>query len=142
MLPLIATLVFYYQLFQSGTTTTPVEIKDYAITESLVAGLDQNQIDEVTTVIQNESGFDPTKIHYNDCAKDDPNCGCNSVGLVQIRSCNHDVSLQQAENPVFAVNFLIDNIDKCHTWWEATCKLNGEANRGLTGDVTGGQTSP
>lgn len=113
---LLAALMFYYQQINNGNAT-PSLIHDYAIVESKVAGLDQEQINEVTTVIQGESQFVPTKIHYNDAA-----IGCDSVGLVQIRDCNHpDITLQQAENPIFAVNFLIDNIDKCDTWWLATC---------------------
>lgn len=113
---LLAALVFYYAQINSGNVT-PTVIHDYAVVESLVSGLNPQQVNEVTTVIQGESQYVPTKIHYNDAA-----IGCNSVGLVQIRDCNHpDVSLQQAENPIFAVNFLIDNIDKCDTWWYSTC---------------------
>ncbi len=110
-----AVLAFYYAQINSGNIT-PTIIQDYAIAESIAAGLTTEQVQEVKTVIKAESGFNPTKIHYND-----GKVGCNSVGLVQIRSCDHDVSLKEAENPVFAVNFLIQNIDKCDTWWKSTC---------------------
>ncbi len=110
---LTAILLFYYQAINSGNISTST-IKDYAIAESIASGVDQNK---VVNVISGESGFIPTKVHYNDGKK-----GCDSVGLVQIRNCDHkEVSYEQATNPIFAVNFLIKNIDKCETWWKATC---------------------
>jgi hypothetical protein len=112
MISLIAVLSFYYANISS--TSSPQIIKDYAVVESLIAGKDPQVI---TTVIDRESGFVPTKVHYNDGKK-----GCNSVGLAQIRDCDHkDISYEQATNPIFAVSFLINNLDKCKTWWKATC---------------------
>ena len=111
-LPLV--LVFYYAKITNGDYT-PSLIRDYAVVESLVAGVDPQVI---TKVIDSESGFVADKVHYNDGKK-----GCNSVGLVQIRDCDHPtISKAQAEDPIFAVNFLIQNIDKCHSWWQNTCK--------------------
>ena len=113
MTQLLAVLMFYYAQIHAGNTS-PTIIRDYAVTESLVANVDPQK---VISVLGKESGFNPTRIHYNDMA-----LGCNSVGLAQIRDCNHpEVTLKQAEDPIFAVNFLIKNIDKCKTWWASTC---------------------
>ena len=112
MLALIPVLAFYYQLIAQGSTT-PTIIRDYAVVESLVAGVDPQT---VIGVIKKESQFNPKALNKNDMA-----AGCHSRGLVQIRSCNHDVTDEQAYDPVFAVNFLIRNIDKCKTWWKGTC---------------------
>jgi len=103
-------LAFYYSEIQAGNTD-PVLLRDYAVVESLIAGVDPQQ---VIGVIHKESRFNPKALNPNDK-------GCRSRGLVQIRECNHKVTDQEAFNPVFAVNFLIDNIDKCETWWKATC---------------------
>lgn len=115
---LLPILMYYYALIQSGSTT-PLILKDYAVVESLVANVDPQV---VIHVIDKESGFNPKAIHPSDMA-----LGCDSHGLVQIRDCNHpDVSYTQATDPVFAVNFFIKNIDKCTTWWKATCPLRGD----------------
>ncbi len=80
--------------------------------ESLVAGVDPAI---VTSIIQKESRFKHKALNPNDK-------GCRSRGLVQIRDCNHPtVTDEMAYNPIFAVNFLIKNIDKCETWWKGTC---------------------
>jgi hypothetical protein len=121
MLPI---LIYYYAQIAMGNTSPDI-IKDYAVAESLMAGVDPAVI---TKVIERESGFDTNKVHKND-----GKVGCNSRGLVQIRDCNHDVTDQQAFNPVFAVNFLIKNIDKCHTWWYNTCKGLNVARTGVYG---------
>lgn len=114
MLSLLAVLSFYYAQL-SSKQYSPVFIKDYAVAESLVAGVNPTV---VITVIDRESGFDPLRVH-----KDDGKKGCDSVGLVQIRNCDHpDVSFEEATNPIFAVNFFIQNIDKCHSWWLGTCR--------------------
>lgn len=108
-------LSFYYQLINSGDIR-PEVIKDYAVVESRIAGLSIEDQHRVLTVIDKESRFDPNRTHYNDGA-----VGCDSRGLVQIRSCNHDTTDIQAYDPIYSVNFLIHNIDKCKTWWKATC---------------------
>ena len=113
---LIAVLLYYYQLILSGDTR-PEVLRDYAVVESLLAGVDPYV---VTTVINRESGFDTLAINRNDNGE-----GCHSRGLVQIRSCNHKTSDKEAYNPIYAVNFLISNIDKCKTWWRATCPIDG-----------------
>ena len=106
-------LLFYYQQIALGNTS-PILLKDYAVVESLMAGVDPQK---VVAVIDHESHFVPTVVHYNDMKQ-----GCDSVGLVQIRDCNHpEVSFEQATNPIFSVNFLIHHIDKCETWWKNTC---------------------
>lgn len=115
MTPLIFVLAFYYQQIHNGNIS-PEVLKDYAVTESLVAGVDPQK---VIGVINRESRFNTKSLHKNDMA-----IGCNSRGLVQIRDCNHpDISTEQAYDPIFAVNFLIKNIDKCETWWRATCPI-------------------
>lgn len=106
-------LAFYYSQIQAGNTD-PVLLKDYAIVESLVAGVDPQK---VVYTIDKESKFKSSIVHYNDMKR-----GCDSVGLVQIRDCNHpDISFREAINPIFSINFLIKNIDKCNTWWKNTC---------------------
>ena len=103
--------MFYYNLLSNGTHSQEI-IKDYAVVESLVAGVDPQM---VLYTIKEESRFRPNALNPNDK-------GCRSRGLVQIRDCNHPtVTDEMAYNPVFAVNFLIENIDKCETWWKATC---------------------
>lgn len=111
---LASILLYYYQLIQTGSTT-PAILRDYAVVESLEANIDPQVIE---TIIERESGFDPTKTHYNDGA-----VGCDSRGLVQIRSCDHDTTTTEAYDPIYAINFLIANIDKCTTWWRATCPI-------------------
>ena len=92
----------------------PDFIQEYAIVESLVAGVDPQK---VVFTIKKESGFHSAARNENDMA-----IGCDSRGLVQIRDCNHPtVTDEMANNPIFAVNFLIKNIDKCNTWWKNTC---------------------
>jgi hypothetical protein len=109
---LLPILLYYYAIINAGFAT-PEIIKDYAVVESLVAGVDPQQ---VIGVIKAESGFNTKALNRNDMA-----LGCHSRGLVQIRSCNHSVTDEQAYNPIFSVNFLIHNIDKCETWWKNTC---------------------
>lgn len=115
MQQLYSALLFYYATIRAGDISTST-IQGYAITEAVAANLTPLQKQEVLTVIKGESGFDPTKINPNDK-------GCESAGLVQIRLCDHDVTEAQALDPIYAVNFLIQNIDKCKTWWLATCNL-------------------
>ena len=114
---ILAILLYYYQIINSGNYDKNV-LKDYAIVESQVAGLSVKDQQRVITVIDKESKFDPKRVHYNDGAK-----GCDSIGLVQIRNCNHDATFKQATNPIYSVNFLIKNIDKCETWWKNTCPV-------------------
>lgn len=109
---LILVLVFYYNLINGGDIR-PEIIREYAVTESLVAGVDPRKI---LYTIEHESGFNTYAINRNDMAQ-----GCDSRGLVQIRSCNHETTDQEAYNPLYSVNFLITNIDKCDTWWKNTC---------------------
>lgn len=105
--------MFYYQAILGGDHSTTT-LRDYAVVESLVAGVDPQK---VIFTIKEESRFRPTAENKNDMA-----IGCDSIGLVQIRDCNHPtVSYEQATDPIFAVNFLIKNIDKCNTWWKNTC---------------------
>ncbi len=111
-------LLFYYNQFALGNVSTST-IKDYAVVESRIANLSMEDQNRVLTIIDKESGFNPKAIHVNDMA-----VGCNSRGLTQIRDCNHkEVSIEQAFDPIYSVNFLIKNIDKCETWWKATCPL-------------------
>ena len=105
-------LAFYYQLIQAGNTD-PAILRDYAVVESLVAGVDPQK---VIGVIQQESRFNHKALNPNDK-------GCRSRGLVQIRECNHKVTDDEAFNPIYSVNFLIKNIEKCETWWKATCRV-------------------
>lgn len=105
-------LLFYYNQIALGNND-PTLLKDYAVVESLVAGVDPQL---VVGTIKAESGFRTTALNRNDMAE-----GCHSRGLVQIRSCNHKTTDEQAYNPIYSVNFLIDNIDKCKTWWLNTC---------------------
>lgn len=113
---MFAVILFYYLQIQNGVQDRGTII-DYAIAESQSAGLSIENQQKVIGIIKAESGFNPKALHENDTAT-----GCNSRGLVQIRDCNHkEVSVEQAYNPIFAVNFLIKNIDKCETWWKATC---------------------
>ncbi len=107
---LLPVLMFYYALIAQGSTT-PEIIKDYAIVEALVAGVDPQKI---SYTIKEESRYKVMALNPNDL-------GCRSRGLVQIRECNHKVTDNEAFNPIFAVNFLIKNIDKCSTWWKNTC---------------------
>lgn len=109
---LVVILMWYYAQIQSGNTD-PVLLKDYAIVESLVAGVDPQL---VAGTIDRESRFRTTALNRNDMAE-----GCHSRGLVQIRSCNHKTTDEEAYNPIYSVNFLIKNIDKCSTWWKNTC---------------------
>lgn len=105
-------LAFYYQQIALGNTN-PVLLKDYAVVESLIAGVDPQL---VIGTIKMESGFNPKALNRNDNGQ-----GCHSRGLVQIRSCNHKTTNLEAYSPVYSVNFLIRNIDKCSTWWKNTC---------------------
>lgn len=122
---LLSVLLYYYQLINAGNYT-PQTLKDYAVVESLVAGVDPQK---VIYTINAESGFNTKAVHLHDMAEN-----CNSHGLVQIRDCDHkDVSVEQAENPIFAVNYLIQNLDKCGTWWQSTCGRYLNDSRGLFG---------
>lgn len=116
---IFAILLYYYQTISSGNYDKAF-LRDYAVVESLNAGLSVQDTQKVLYTIDHEDkSWIPTMVHYNDGAQ-----GCNSVGLVQIRDCSHpDVSYEQATNPIFAVNFLIDNIDKCNTMWKNTCGM-------------------
>lgn len=114
---LYTALLFYYSVIRAGDISTST-IQGYAITESVAANLTPVEKQEVLVVIQGESGYDPTKINPNDK-------GCESAGLVQIRLCNHAVTEAEALNPIYAVGFLIQNIDKCHSWWRSTCPIDG-----------------
>jgi len=112
---LTAILSFYYAQILQGNVS-PEIIKDYAVVESLISGNDPKII---LSILESESNFDPKRVHKND-----GKIGCDSVGLVQIRNCSHpEISYVQATNPIFAVNFLISNIDKCKTWWKNTCPI-------------------
>ena len=74
----------------------------YAVNPALVRG-----------IIKRESNF-------NQYAKGDHG---TSIGLVQIHLPAHpDVSVIEAENPLFAINFLTQNLatGNCHLW--STCK--------------------
>lgn len=117
---ILAVLTFYYQQILSGNYDKTL-LRDYAIVEAQVAGLSIEDQQKVVAVIERESKFNPKALHANDMAM-----GCHSRGLVQIRSCNHSVSDEQAYNPIFSISFLIENIDKCKTWWKATCPLYGD----------------
>ncbi len=114
---LIAILLYYYQIINSGNYTKEV-LRDYAVVESKVAGLSIEEQNQVLYTIDHENkNWIPDKVHYNDMA-----VGCDSVGLAQIRDCNHpEISFKQATNPIISINFLISNIDKCDTWWKSTC---------------------
>ena len=113
LLPLVFFLGVYYNMINSGNTS-PEVLRDYAAIESQIAGVDTQK---VLYTIEKESQFNHKAENKNDMAM-----GCDSIGLVQIRDCNHpEVSYTQATNPIFAVNFLIENIDKCNTWWKNTC---------------------
>lgn len=105
-------LAFYYSEIQAGNTD-PGMLIDYAVVESLVAGVDPQK---VLYTIKKESSFKPNALNRNDNGQ-----GCDSRGLVQIRSCNHKTTDLEAYNPIYSVNFLIKNIDKCETWWKSTC---------------------
>lgn len=103
----------YYNMINSGNTS-PEVLRDYAAIEAQIAGVDPQK---VIYTIEKESQFKPKARNDNDMAQ-----GCDSRGLVQIRDCNHPtVTDDMANNPIFAVNFLIKNIDKCNTWWKNTC---------------------
>ncbi len=113
MLPLAFYLMVYYNMINSGNTS-PEVLRDYAVIEAQIAGVDPQK---VLFTIEKESQFRPKARNDNDMAQ-----GCDSRGLVQIRDCNHPtVTDEMANNPIFAVNFLIKNIDKCNTWWKGTC---------------------
>ncbi len=112
---LVAVLFYYYAQIGAGDLS-PTTLRDYAVVESLKAGVDPQL---VLAVIQNESRFDYDA--YND---NDGKHGCHSRGLVQIRSCDHpEVTDEMANDPIFAVQFFIKHIDKCTTWWKGTCPL-------------------
>ncbi len=116
MVTLLPVLLFYYNQIIINKDYSTTTLRDYAIVESLMAGVDPQV---VIGVIKNESRFNTNAVNKNDMKQ-----GCDSVGLVQIRDCNHpNVSFKQATDPIFAVNFLIKNIDKCKTWWKNTCPL-------------------
>jgi len=91
-------------------------LKDYAVVESKVIGLSLQDQQKVIFTIDNESKFNPDAINRNDMA-----LGCDSRGLVQIRNCNHQTTDSEAYNPIYSVNFLISNLDKCDSWWRNTC---------------------
>lgn len=110
---LLAVLMFYQTAINAGNTD-PAFLKDYAIVQSLVLNVDPQK---VISVIDKESGFNSKALH-----KDDGKEGCDSRGLVQIRSCDHSITDEEAYSPIFSVNFFIQNIDKCNTWWKNTCK--------------------
>jgi len=114
MTPLLAVIAFFYGQITNGNYDKQT-LRAYAIVQSQLAGVD-GQV--VVKVIDGENkDWIPEKVHYNDAKK-----GCNSVGLAQIRDCNHpEVSYEQAKDPIFAINFIITHIDKCKTWWKATC---------------------
>lgn len=115
---LVAALMWYYTQINMGNIS-PGLLKDYAIVESQAANLSLKEQRQVIGIIESESHFNPKALHLHDMAKE-----CNSRGLVQIRDCNHrDVSIEQAYDPIFSINFLIQNIDKCKTWWRATCPI-------------------
>lgn len=114
MTTLLLVVAFYYHLLSNKDNWTPENIKDYAVVESKIAGVDEQK---VLYTIEHESHGKYWAVNKNDMA-----VGCDSVGPVQIRDCNHpEVSFEQAQNPVYAVNFLIKNIDKCKTWWKNSC---------------------
>lgn len=113
----ILELLFYYNLLTNKQNWTPTNIRDYAVVEIKNAGLNIEDQNKILYTIEHESKSNTYAINRNDMAR-----GCDSVGLVQIRDCNHpEVSYEQATNPIFAVNFLIKHFDKCETWWKNTC---------------------
>lgn len=120
MLPLAFYLMVYYNMINSGNTS-PEVLRDYAVIEAQIAGVDPQKV--LFTIEKESINWKVDINNHNDCnSKESKNCGCTSRGLVQIRNCSHPtVTDEQAYNPIFAVNFLIKNIDKCNTWWKGTC---------------------
>ena len=111
---LIPVLLFYYNAIIINHDYSTTTLRDYAVVESLIAGVNS---DKVRWTIEKESQFKFDARNDNDMKQ-----GCDSRGLVQIRDCNHPtVTDAMANDPIFAVNFLIKNIDKCDTWWKNTC---------------------
>ena len=116
MTPLLAVIGFFYGQIINGNYDKQT-LRAYAIMESQLAGIDGQMV--VKLIDGENKDWIPDRVHYNDAA-----IGCNSVGLAQIRDCNHpEVSYKQAIDPIFAINFIISHIDKCKTWWKSTCPL-------------------
>lgn len=113
-------VIYQPEPISSDSTIKKSDIVSYVITKSTLLGIDPNKI---LFTIKKESEFRPNVVNTNDCnSKESKNCGCSSRGLVQIRDCSHPtVTDEMAFDPIFSVDFLLKNIDKCNTWWRNTC---------------------
>ena len=100
-------------VFTTKVIAEPAEIVQQSIPELVTYYANKYSVSEVTMnkIIKCESGFNPNA-HALTSRE-------NSYGLVQINLMAHPhVSVEQATNPSFAINFLAENLSKGegHMW--------------------------
>lgn len=94
---------------------TVEDYKLYAVHQAEMHGLDPQQLE---TVVQCESGWD-----MNATGK------LGERGLVQIWLRKHpDITLDQALDPIFSIDFLAQNLKAHKSWWSCWHKSFGESS--------------
>ena len=117
---LIGFLVFCALVLVNPITSLAISTTDYIYTRVVEESAKYNIPFIIPLVIiMEESKFNPTAFHPNDGGK-----GCHSRGLVQINDCFHDIAIEDANDPDFAIAFLLKNLSEDHCQWMwSTCPL-------------------
>ena len=98
-------------LIQTETESKFVQYQDLAVDIDMSDGLG---VQEFLSVVNCESRFNPTVQSEHRYNFNDPSRGIKagereqSFGLSQIHIPDHDVTIEQAQNPVFALNYMAD----------------------------------
>ncbi len=109
MTPIVLALAFYYNQLSQGNQS-PEVIKDYIVTESLIAGVNPQL---ALGIVKRESQFNPEAVGDHG----------NSLGAWQIHMPAHgDISPEQAKDIRWSTQWALTQLKagNCHIW--STCK--------------------